>query len=218
MQLASPACSASSSDSCSRETATATLTEEDFGPRHRPRGHARPWIDSHDLSVGYGRHGPPPTGLWPLTMGIASTLTLCPVAPGTYELREGTELRGTLARYATQPRIVIADAAWDLTGRRARLGWYAVATRQGTSVADVAYYPGWISGGTIAFEHQRYRLRQVLFLGNDWRLRDADRAHVATIDMVRPSRREDALRLPRFTITADWAARARPEFPLLLIV
>ena len=43
-------------------------------------------------------------------MTVASTLTLGPAADGTYELREEGALRGTLARYGTQPQIVIATA------------------------------------------------------------------------------------------------------------
>ena len=151
-------------------------------------------------------------------MDGASTLTLCSVEPGTYELRERGELRGTFARYTTRPRIVIAAAAWDLTQRRSARGWYAVVTREGASFAEVAYYPSWISGGTVAFEDQRYRLRRVLSRGSAWRVRDDDRVRVATIEMTRPARREDALRVPRFTISSDSAARARPEFPLMRIV
>jgi hypothetical protein len=53
---------------------------------------------------------------------VASTLTLAPAVDGPYELREEGALRGTLARYGTQPQIVIATATWDLTQHRAGLG------------------------------------------------------------------------------------------------
>src|SRR5215212_6173023 len=92
-----------------------------------------------------------PLCLRPLSMGIACTLTLRPVGPGTHELLQEETVRGTLARYTTQPRIVTDAGAWNLTVRRARLGWYVVATRDRAPVADAAYYPDWISGGTIAF-------------------------------------------------------------------
>lgn len=154
---------------------------------------------------------------WSLVMGAASTRTFRPVAPATYELREGGVLRGTLSRYTTQPRIVIGTETWDLTMRRARLGWFVVATREGAPVVDVAYYPRLLAGGTIAFEHQRYRLRRSL-LANRWRLRDDDGLSVVTIKVLRPGRGKDRLGQPEFTVEFDAAARARPECLLLLMI
>jgi hypothetical protein len=125
--------------------------------------------------------------------------------PPRVELHDVGQVRGRLMLLRA-PQIVTEDGTWNLTRRRRRLSYLAVAHRLDAERADAAFYPHWAAGGTIAFEQQRYRLQRPVF--TPWRLRDEERRIVALItgDVSRG-----------FAIDLDRDARARPEIWLLLL-
>jgi hypothetical protein len=139
-------------------------------------------------------------------METRPTLTLSlSEEPLRYELRDARELRGWLVTQTLPPQLSTeSGTAWDLAVYRRRLSWYAVAVQRNSDRADVAYYPHWTPGGTIAFEEQRYQLRQRL-LTNMWRLQDEDRHTLAVMRPRQPRRKEGKLRLPELAIDLDGA-------------
>jgi hypothetical protein len=138
-------------------------------------------------------------------------------APLTYGLRDAEALRGLLVMDAGRVQIARGGRTWELSGRRRGLSWFGVALEPGAEHADAAYYPHLGTGGTIAFEAQRYELRRLLF-GDGWRLRDEDRRPVARMAKRRAPKRQDPLRLPRFTIELEPRARTEADLWLLLLI
>lgn len=171
------------------------------------------------MTVRLPRHGHgPSTDASPLSMQTSPTLTLSFIDdPPRQELRDAGALRGWLVTQTSPPQIVTdGGKTWDLAVYRQRFSWYAVAVEPNTERADVAYYPHWTAGGTIAFDDQRYGLRQNHLKGT-WRLCDENRRRIAGIRMTRPRRAEDKLRLPCLEIDLHAQARTQPDLWLLLV-
>ena len=135
----------------------------------------------------------------------------------TYGLRDAGELRGSLVMRGTRAQITSEPRTWEITGRDLRFSWCAVVYQRGAQHADAAYYPHLGSGGTIAFEAERYELRRDL-IGGRWRLRGEHRQTVARLLKQRAPKHQDPLRLPRFTIELEPHARTNPDLWLLLLV
>lgn len=129
--------------------------------------------------------------------------------PRTFELRDADVARGRVV-VDSSPHIVIGDVTWQVTVRRPRLSAYAVAYRRDAERADVAYYPHWLPGGTIAFDERRYGLRPNLVTWR-WRIRDDRLGAIASMHSRARSGQSD---LP---IELDPRARARKEIWLLLL-